>query len=173
MFNIKQEVNNTIELANKILSDVYSRYEKPIIVNIKYTNARSYWARIKIKGTNMYELILSNVFELIPEETVARNRFQTSIIHEFIHTIPGCWDHRRKFQQLCNLIRYRYPEYKLQTSTDTESCGLVIEEKPPRYTVVCEHCGHEYKYWKKPRYNLDNYVCGECKHSNFKLIENF
>ena len=173
MFNIQNEINDTLKLANSVISNTYSNYKCPTIVNIKYTKATSYWARIKIRGDGMYELIVSNIFESIPDENVARLRFQSSMIHELIHTIPGCWDHRRKFQTICRMINYKYPEYNLQTSTDTESLGLVIEEKTPRYIVVCKHCKHEYKYYKKPRYNLDNYVCGHCGHSNFDMIQNF
>ena len=173
MFDIRKETNNTIELANKILSEVYSNYNTPTIKEIVYTKARSYWAMCKCLGGNKYQLRISDIFELIPDENIARCRFTSTIIHELIHTISGCMNHGRRFHLICNLVNCKYPQYKLQTTTTSEEVGIVIEEKTPRYLVVCEHCGKEYKYWKKPRYTLDNYVCGNCKHDNFKLVENF
>ena len=173
MFSIEKEVYSTLDFSNRLLEEVYSKYNRPTIVNIKYTRARSYWAKICKRGTGMYELILSNVFEDIPNENIARDRFTSSIIHELIHTIPGCWDHKCKFQLLCSLVNTKYPQYNLQTSTSTEDVGLVIEEKTPRYTVVCKHCGKEYKYWRKPRYSLDSYSCGNCKHNDLELRTNF
>ena len=171
MFCIESELNTTLDFANSVLKEVYSSYKKPIIVNVKYSKARSYWAQVRRRGEDMYELIISNVFESIPSEDVARNRFTSSMIHEMIHTIPGCWDHRSKFQRLCRLVNYKYPQYNLQTSTSVEDVGLVEPLKTPRYLVTCKHCGYTYNYMRKPRYDLDKYVC-KCGHSTFEMKEN-
>ena len=171
MFNISNEIDSTIEFSNKVLKEVYSKYSTPIIVNIKYTRARSYWAQVRKRGTGMYELIISNVFESIPNEDVARNRFRSCIIHEMIHTIPGCWNHRSMFQRMCHLVNSRYPQYNLQTSTSVEDVGLSEPVQIPRYIVTCKHCGHVYNYMRKPRYALNNYRC-KCGHSDFELKEN-
>lgn len=172
MFTIEKEINSTLDFANKVLKEVYSSYTEPVIVNVKYTRARSYWAQVRKRGTGMYELIISNVFESIPDEQTARNRFTSSVIHELIHTIPGCWDHRTKFQRICQLVNYRYPQYQLQTSTSMEDVGLVEPLQTPRYLVICKCCGHIYNYMRKPRYSLDTYSCGRCGHSNFELKVN-
>ena len=59
---MKNEIEQTMLFANKVLSEVYRNYTAPKIINIKYTKSRSYWAQINYRGNNCYELFISDIF---------------------------------------------------------------------------------------------------------------
>ena len=173
MFKLTEEIiNNSIEIAHKILKEVYPKYKEPIIYSIKITNAHSYWANIgRCKEyPSGYGLHISRTFEQIKDIEVARNRFQSCMIHEMIHTQPGCNNHGYNFKRLCYYVNKKYPQYKVQTSTTDESVGITIESAPIKYIIKCKICGCESKYRRKPKYSLSKYICNRCNHSEFELI---
>ena len=162
MFSLTEgKINSTIEFACSTISKMYPAFKTPTINYVKVTNAKSYWANIgrdrnKPSGYGMH---ISRTFELIPDDEKAELRFKSCMIHEIIHTIPGCNNHGKKFKKICNIINKKFPEYKLQTKTSSEDFGVKREDKKPRYIVKCESCGKEYFYFRKPKYNIENYYC--------------
>ena len=44
--------------------------------------------------------------------------------------------------------------------------NIIQRELNSKYILVCENCGKEYFYNKKPKYSLDRYKCSECKAEN-------
>ena len=44
--------------------------------------------------------------------------------------------------------------------------NTIQRELNSKYILVCENCGKEYFYNKKPKYSLDKYKCSECKVEN-------
>ena len=174
MFKITLPViEESINRANLILAEVYPNYIIPKINNIKITNARSYWMNIgKIKSSHdAYGLNISKTFELIPNEQVAILRFQSSIIHELIHTQPRCMNHGKYFQKICYLVNKKYPQYKVKTSTSDEEVGLDLSvDKKPKYKIVCSKCGKEHYYFRKLIYNIEEYKCGRCQCDKLSLI---
>ena len=173
MFNPKVEINSAITKAINILEQCYSQFNKPYIYKIEYKpNSKSYWAKIgrNSKKHPGYFLRIGGLFQLIPNEELARIRFQSTIIHELIHTIPGCMNHGNKFKRICSLVNRKYPQYQLQTSTDASIYGINLEEDKPKYKIICECCGKEYLYCRKPKRNITDYLCSVCKSDRLKII---
>lgn len=176
MFNVRLHTESTIARANDILKECYASYKAPMIYKVDYRDkSKGYWAKIATKRKSYpgYLLRIGGLFSLIPDEQLAQVRFQSTIIHELIHTIPGCMNHGIKFQYICSLVNRRYPEYNLQTSTAAEDFGIKAEQletRKPKYKIICEHCGKEYLYYKKPKYDLSDYSCGKCGRDKLKLI---
>ena len=175
MFNVKVNAESTIRRGNEILQECYSKYNAPTIYRIDYKDkSKSYWAKIGFKkNLPGYFLRIGGLFSMIPNEDLAQTRFQSTIIHELIHTIPGCMNHGRKFHYICNLVNRRYPEYQLQTSTDPKSFGIeeeALEIRKPKYKIICLNCGKEYIYYKKPRYHISDYSCSKCHKDMLKLV---
>lgn len=161
------KIEKAIDNAVKVLSSVYNKFDAPYINSITITNASSYWAnirRVKSHGDVSFSIRVSKTIELIPNEELAQRRLEETIIHELIHTIPGCMNHGSYFKHFCSLVNNNYPNrYVIKTRTNSEDYGVAIENKPKfKYEIVCTHCGKKYYYARKPKYDIRNYTCGKC-----------
>lgn len=167
--------NNTIEdalkNAYKILLEIIPNFQIPTISRIKLTNASSYWANIgrDINTPDSFAIHISKTFEKIPDISKAKIRFQSCMIHEIIHTIPGCNNHGKKFKKVCHLINSKYPEYQLQRTTSFEDFGIPKQTKIPKYICHCSNCNKEYIYFKKPKYPIFKYTC-KCGSNKLELL---
>lgn len=173
MFDVCKEIQSVIDQGNRILKECVPSYCCPYIHKIDFKNkSKSYWAKIgrNSKKHSGYFLRIGGLFSLIPDENIARIRFQSTIVHELIHTIPGCMNHGKKFHLICALINKKYPELSLQTSTSCEEYGIMVEKRVPKYIVKCTKCGKKYFYFRMPNYDLHNYVCNCCGYSKLKLL---
>lgn len=181
MFSLTSEnVEYAIGNAFNVLKETYPPFIQPKINYYKLTNATSYWANIgKCKeDPNGYGLHISKLFELIQDQKIAELKFYSCIIHEIIHTIPGCENnHGDKFNNICELINSKYPEYKIQTSISNKyfktDLPLNSNNIQPKYILKCKSCGKEYFYFRKPRYDIKMYRCTvyNCG-GKLKLIDN-
>ena len=173
MFNVYAEVDNALSIGNRVLNECVKSYCEPYIYKIEFKEkSKSYWAKIgrNSKKHSGYFLRIGGLFNLIPNEELAKIRFQSTIIHELIHTIPGCMNHGSKFQRICYLVNKKYPQYKLQTATGAEDFGIQLDEPTPKYKIICKCCGKEYLYQRKPKLNINMYKCSKCGKSNLELI---
>lgn len=173
MFNVHTEVDNALSVGNRVLNECVKSYCEPYIYKIEFKEkSKSYWAKIgkNSKKHSGYFLRIGGLFNLIPDEELAKIRFQSTIIHELIHTIPGCMNHGSKFQRICYLVNTKYPQYKLQTATGAEDFGIQLDEPIPKYKIICKCCGKEYLYQRKPKLNINMYKCSKCGKSNLELI---
>lgn len=173
MFNVCEEIQSALNNGNKILKECLKSYNEPYIYKIEFKNkSKSYWAKV---GKNSkehfgYFLRIGGLFELIPDESIARNKFESTIIHELIHTIPGCMNHGKKFKRICNLVNYKYPQYKIQTSSSAEDFGIVESKPKVKYKIICSKCGKEYLYERKPKLDINRYRCSICGNIKLELI---
>lgn len=174
MFRLTEAViNSGIENAICVLSEVYPKFEKPNIWSVKITNATSYWANIgrDKKVRSRFGMHISKTFEKIPDENLARLRFETCMIHELIHTIPGCNNHGTNFKRVGYMVKRKYPQYDISRCTSAEEFGVIPEEaKPAKYIIKCNHCKHEYNYRRKPKYAVSMYKCSKCGSNQLKLF---
>lgn len=168
-----------IEKADKILTRSYSAYQTPVIASITLTRAESYWATIQKDEFYRYHIRVSRKFEEISTDDLFEKRLTSCMIHELIHTIPGCMNHGPRFKNVADLVNYFYPKYNIQTSTTGENYGVTRKERPDRYLVKCSSCGAESKYKRKPAVwqwvnrNISPFRCTKCGHSSFIGIELF
>lgn len=40
---------------------------------------------------------------------------------------------------------------------------IIQKELNTKYVLICNNCGKEYFYSRKPVYDIERYICGECK----------
>lgn len=171
------QLQAAIDNGNSCLYSVYPNYVEPGNINFIFTKAQSYWANIcqstgKAIGKHKdFVIRIGSLFNLISDEDLRIHRLNECMIHELIHTIPGCNNHGRKFKQLASRINLKYPKYNIQTQTGVENYGITIAEQPKKYKIVCSHCGKTYYYTKKPKYSINEYQCSICKSDKLKLIK--
>ena len=167
------EIQPFIDYANSILKSIIPDYSFPHLEYIKWMNAKSYWANIgKIAGKeNVWGMHLSKLnFSLLKDKCNFNKRMQDCILHELIHTIPECNNHKEKFKSICSLITHKYPNlhpYKGENFVELK------DEKSnsfsPKYLMKCSVCNYEYYYFRKPKYSIDNYMC-KCGNKELKLF---
>lgn len=168
-------LQKAVDNANNCLKKIYSNYVEPNILHFRFTKARSYWANISripnqiINSDNEYLIKIGSLFACIKDQESRIRRLEECIIHEFIHTIPGCFNHGHKFKKIASAINLRFPKYNIQTRTAAEDFGIVISEPIKRYAITCKHCGKVFYYSRKPKYDLSKYYCNHCGFDTFEL----
>ena len=157
--------------ADLCLKSVCKGYEIPEIVDIKFTNATGYWAKIDKRNLpkGKFKLIIGGLLNLITDHELKHKRLEETIVHEMIHTIPGCFNHGNQFKYYCMLLNHKFG-FNLSRTTSTVDFGITLEHKsrPTKYVITCPHCGKQYFYSRKPVYAIDTYSCGRC--GSAKLI---
>ena len=98
---------------------------------------------------------------------------EKTMVHELIHTIPGCNNHGPNFKRYAGLINRHYPEYNVSTyyTSDSDETENIADTKKPKYVVTCENCGAKTYFYRKCK-TLDiisRCTCKKCKTSNFKV----
>ena len=96
-----------ISCINDVIKNCGFDFTPQKISYIKITNATGYWANIgkDCNDNTRYGIHVSRIFEKIPNEKDAILRLKSCLIHEIIHTIPGCENtHKGKFAKICNEI---------------------------------------------------------------------
>ena len=98
---------------------------------------------------------------------------EKTMVHELIHTIPGCSNHGPNFKKYAGLINRHYPKYNVSTyyTPDSDETENIANIKKPKYVVTCETCGTKTYFYRKCK-TLDiisRCTCKKCKTSNFKV----
>lgn len=162
-----------IDKASDILETCCDSYQKPVISSVKISRARSYWAVVKYTGYGSFQIRVSDVFNEIPKYQDFNKRLTSCMIHELIHTIPGCMNHGDSFKSVASLVNRSFPEYEIRTSTDVSTVGISVESsRPDRYVVKCKNCNIEWRYKRRPTWweYIRLCECNSCRKSNLEGI---
>ncbi|MBR2871647.1 MAG: hypothetical protein IKB98_09795 [Clostridia bacterium] len=164
---VLQEASDILD--NALPADMYKNRAHNIN-KIIFSNKVAWWAKI-YKGTgvyrNDYDIEVSRaLFEAIKEDAVQRQSLLTTLCHELIHTIDGCFNHDEKFMRCAELIKKYTNNYVCVTkSKKLEDWGGKKEDVSSyNYIINCTKCGQVWCYVSKPRdYDRIPYLkCGAC-----------
>lgn len=145
-------VNEAVNKAVNIISDVYPSFQYKEFTKIRISKARSKWGSVKINlRTKEYELTISNVFEEISDDKKANEKLLGTVIHELIHTIPGCMNHGNNFKYYAGLVNRKYPFLHIQRCTSMQEYGIQRQKKVPTYVASCSICKHVWNYYRRPK----------------------
>ena len=173
-----EEIQDAVDNANKYLLEAYPQYIEPDFIQVKYTKATSYWANIRTLpkelfdnsvGKKAYLIKIGSMFSKISDPKLRLHRFQECIIHELIHTIDGCMNHKTKFKAIAAKVCRRHPQFNIHTSTAAEDFGVIFEPVKYNYEIRCMNCGKVYNYLRKPRYQISKYQCTCCKSCSLSM----
>lgn len=161
-----KDIQQCIDKANECLSSVYSKYQEPDFIDLEFSEAKGYWAKIckisNYKNERIFKIRIGGLFNLIVDRDKQLHRLQECMIHELIHTIPKCNNHRKNFKTIATRIACKYPQFKIQRETACEDFGIIASERPKKYIIECEKCGKQYYYSRKPKYHISTYKCTCC-----------
>lgn len=87
------------------------------------------------------------------------------VMHELIHTLPGCMNHGAKWKDISRRVNAAYG-YNITTTADYSKIGLdgAVSEPIYNYKVTCESCGQSLYRIKRSKIvrNPGMYRCSKC-----------
>ncbi len=87
------------------------------------------------------------------------------IIHELLHTCPGCFNHGKKWKSYASKVESSLG-YTIKTTQKYEDFGLdrPDEKEEIKYVIKCAGCGAEFQRKRlcKLVKNPEKYRCGKC-----------
>lgn len=127
------------------------------------TRAKHRWGQCKKVGFGLFDISISH--SLLNDDADVQSAKNT-IVHELLHTVPGCFGHKGKWKMLSEYVNLKLPQYTIKRVTSFEEKGLEREIKEPiyRYMLRCKKCGQEIKRQKKSKVILQykKYRCAKC-----------
>ncbi len=128
------------------------------------TRAKSRWGLCKQVGTGVFEI---SICARLLDEQANVQALKDTIVHELLHTVPGCFDHRGKWKQYADLVNRAYPQYGIKRTASSEEKGLQAEQfqKTSRYILQCVKCGAKFPRERESRAvkHPEHYRCGSCQ----------
>jgi len=108
-----------------------------------------------------------NISEILLDDRVPIESLQNTIIHEILHTCPGCYNHGAEWKRRAAKVK-RELGYDIKRCTDADEKGISDSVKDtyekPRYIVRCKNCGREVKHYRMCDIVKRPYMwrCGKC-----------
>ena len=127
---------------------------------IRFSKATSWYGQCKqSRGYNerRYKFVISiSEYHLQSSERAIRN----TLIHELLHTCPGCLNHGPKWKAYADIVqrRFGYNITRAGGDKDTDSAIEAARKEnregyQTQYLLICTGCGQEF-----PRYRKSNLV---------------
>lgn len=105
------------------------------------TRAKKRWGQTRKKADGFH----INISSVLLRDDVSDEATKDTIMHEILHTVDGCFDHKFKWQAMANKVNIAYG-YKVKRCTSAWEKGIdsSLMETPVHnkiYVVQCENCG--------------------------------
>ncbi len=135
--------------------------------------------RCQRKGVGRFNIYLNKIYA----DVSSREKVKGIIMHEAIHSMPGCMNHQAPWKRVVGIVNRKYG-YNIQRTADKESTVEYKEEKIKmgvyKYNVICLGCCNENLYQKKSKAisimeeeieegRKSRYRCGICKSQSWKV----
>ena len=104
---------------------------------------------------------------ILLKEDIDETALKNTIIHEMLHTAPGCMDHGKKWKYYVDLVKGKYPQYDPSKRYSSNELGITPEEfyrGKKVYKVRCKCCRYIYASTRSNKYyrNPSKYICAMC-----------
>ena len=134
------------------------------ISEIKINNkAKARFGACKIKKSIQGKSFIIEISSEILE--CERKRISEVMIHELLHTCPGCFNHGKKWKSHARKVEALLG-YTIKTTQKYEDFGIDIpvRNEEVKYIVKCAGCGAEFQRKRlcKLVKNPEKYRCGKC-----------
>ena len=114
---------------------------KQLAVNYR---AKKRWGVCKKQSDGSF---IIEIAEVLLQDHVSDIAVKNTLIHELLHTCPGCFSHTGKWKQYADHVNRMLPQYTIKRVTAAEEKGVTLRKKEPvyRYILVCSSCNQYYK----------------------------
>ena len=119
-----------------------------------------------------YQITINSNYMNICDCTALKN----TIVHELIHSIQGCMNHKGKWKMIANQVNKVYGYHISRCSYYEDYHQFRQSKKNYKYKVICNYCKKEWKYQKKGRIvnsilkNPNSCTCNYCNRKSFSII---
>lgn len=172
----KDQVNQWLQEEMEALIAMGIPVSGDICPEIRFSKATSWYGlcqQNRIHHGKRYKFVISiSEYHLQSSERAVRN----TLIHELLHTCPGCLNHGPKWKTYACIVQQR-SGYNITRAGGDKDADSVIEaarrEKragyQTQYLLVCTKCGQEFTRYRKSNLVLhpEKYRCkcgGKIKH---------
>lgn len=131
------------------------------------TRAKRRWGQCQ-KRNGVYRI---NISDRLLGENVSKDALKHTVIHELLHTVPNCMNHREPWKAVADKVNKAYG-YNIKRCTSSEEKGLDdtdVEETRRRTSTIkhlfkCTGCGQQIERVRESKFtrNPQNYRCGKC-----------
>ncbi len=87
-----------------------------------------------------------NISSILLRDDVSDKATKDTVMHEILHTVDGCFNHKAKWQAMADKVNKAYG-YNVKRGTSAEEKGIdssLMEVKHNKiYIIKCEKCGVE------------------------------
>lgn len=110
--------------------------------------AKTRWGRCRRLPDGTYEI---EIAKALLQDDVDDIAVKNTIVHELLHSCPGCFKHTGRWKQYANRVNRYLPHYNIKRTTSAEEKGVAVRRNEPvyRYILKCCDCGNEIRRQKK------------------------
>lgn len=148
-----RSLNKYATFCMELLRNINIPFEEPVAWTVN-TRATRRWGQCRRRYNGYYYAYEYhiNISSLLLDERASEKDLIETILHELIHTCPGCMNHGHEWKTYADVVnrKYGYNISRLKKGEE-ESAALMIENKKANanYVCVCEKCGHEFFYSRR------------------------
>lgn len=130
---------------------IHPGYIAKLVVN---TRAKNRWGLCKMLPNGTYQISISSA---LLDERCDVSGLKNTILHELLHTCPGCMSHGPEWKRLANKVNAAYG-YNIKRCNDSEEKGVskdmeAEKANTAKYLLACPKCGRLY-----PRYRMSQLI---------------
>jgi len=140
------------------------------------TTAKKRYGQCRLLPDKTFSIQIS---ELLLADSISKQAVKHTIIHELLHSVPGCMNHKAKWVKMATKVNKAYG-YQIRRISSLEERGISSEEillpsAKPKYQLQCVNCSHTFNYyrWCETLAHYKNYHCTRCGGDlSFPAVEN-
>ena len=135
-----------------LMNYVVSGMEKLDAIGIQYGNiedvkvnsrAKKRWGQCQ-RTANGFLIEISN---MLLDERSSEDGLMNTILHELLHTIPGCLNHGKKWKAMADKVYNAYGiRIKRLSNAAEKGVAAELEVAKYKYFLRCPDCGKEFRY---------------------------
>lgn len=143
MKNLMEHANYCINLLNDlgIYPNEISKWE----INTRACR----WGQCRKRKGGIYTI---NIAECLLRDDTSDKALHDTIIHEFLHAVDGCMEHKNKWKAFANIVNEN-TEYNISRVTSYAEKGFKLDpfnnlrnKETYKYMITCNECGNSWKY---------------------------
>lgn len=172
----KDQANQWLQEERDNLISIGIPVSAELCPEIRFSKATSWYGQCQQnRGYNgrRYKFVISiSEYHLKSSERGIRN----TLIHELLHTCPGCLNHGPKWKSYASIVQKRFGYNIIRAGGDKDADSAIEAARREKragyqtqYLLVCTKCGQEFPRYRKSNLVLhpEKYRCkcgGKIKH---------
>lgn len=150
MKNLQSFYNDALALCNE------SNIPYGTILSVETSTRMSRSLGITYRKASGFIIRISMV---ILQDDIPNDTILSVLIHEILHTIPGCFNHGHLWKEYAAIINHAYPNLIITQYADPKKLSIPTPKKRKRastqkktFRFICKRCKKELIFYKKNKF---------------------